>query len=103
MKLTDEVTESKRIAAFASKKEKVLHEQSKSQLTRLQQSKDNVSALGESFDKKREEMERKLPAALKENESLKCQLAQQSEINDDLEMQLIDAKEEIDVSAICTD
>ena len=101
--MTDEVTESKRIAASASKKEKVLYEQSKSQLTRLQQSKDSVSELRESFDNMMEEMERKLSAALKENDSLRGQLAQQSEINDDLEMQLISAQEEIDVSAICTD
>ena len=60
-------------------------------MTRLQQSKDSVSEVRESFDNIMEEMERKLSAALKENESLKCQLAHQSDINDDLEMQLIEA------------
>ena len=68
---------------------------------RLQQSQESVSALRESFDMKRVEMETKLSAPLKENESLKCQLAQQSDINDDSEMQLIKAREEIDVSSIC--
>lgn len=74
--MTDEVTQSKIVAASASKNEKALQELARARLTRLHQTQESVDALRESLDTMREEMTTRLDAALKENESLKCKLAQ---------------------------
>ena len=96
--MSDEVAESLSCAAKARKREMETSEISEARLAKLKKSNDDITQLRESIDTTREDMESKLNAALLEIECLRTQVTEQSDVIDGLEMKLIEAREEIDVS-----